>query len=153
MRAVFFSLSALDNEISLFGGIIATTVVFCAHSVVQPFKNNFYNIQECLILLNLSLVYVFALYKHYTNTNSSAVEYIILLVLAYFILSTIYTCLTTMCDSKIQKLKNTILNMKKMWKKNERISFELTNKNMSSNIPDVTFNYTEFQEPLVAVTD
>jgi len=150
VRAVFFSLSALDTEINLLSGSIVTAFAFCAHSVVQPFKNNFYNIQESFILLNLSVVYVVALHNYYSNTNNTAVEYIILLVLVYFILVIMYSCLASVCDHKMRQFKNIMLHP---WKKNERTSFELSYKNMTSNIPDVTYNYSEFREPLVAVTD
>ena len=101
IRAVFFSLSAVNNQISLFGGIVMAGILLCAQSMVQPFKNLFNNLQESLVLLNLLLVYVAALHNYYNNANTALAEYLILVVLVYFILFMMYTCLTTLCGSTI----------------------------------------------------
>ena len=158
MRAVFFSLSALDNKISLLSGIVVTGVLLSTQGIMQPFKRWFYNIQESFILLNLLLVYVIALYNYRNNVNSTvSTQYLILVVLLYFLSFIMYTCIATLCDSKLQQLKSVIISHLKgwiIWKKTTKaVSFELNTNTMSSEIPDVTFNYKEFREPLIAVTE
>ena len=160
MRAVFFSLSALDNKISLLSGIVVTGVLLSTQGIMQPFKRWFNNIQESFILLNLLLVYVIALYNHFNNVSSTAsTEYLILVVLLYFLSFIMYTCITTLCDSKLQRLMSVIISHMHIkgwiiWKKTTKAElFELNTNGLSSEIPDVTFNYKEFREPLIAVTE
>ena len=153
MRAVFFSLSAVNNQISLFGGIVMAGILLCVQSMVQPFKNLFNNLQESLVLLNLLLVYVAALHNYYNNVNTALAEYLILVVLVYFILFMMYTCLTTLCGSTIQHLRDVTSYYLKAWKvvkKSQSVSFDLSIQN---EIPDKTFNYKELREPLVALND
>ena len=158
MRAVFFSLSALDNRIGLFSGIVVIGVLLFIQGIIQPFKSRFNNIQESFILLNLLLVYVSALYNYLNNVNGAvSTQYLILIVLLYFLSFILYTCITTLCDSKLQQLKSVIISQIKgciIWKKTTKaVSFELNTNTMSSEIPDVTFNYKELREPLIAVTE
>ena len=60
LRSIFFSLSALDNRISLITGTIAVGILLCMQGILHPFKSWFNNVQESLFLLNLLLVYIFA---------------------------------------------------------------------------------------------
>ena len=150
IRAVFFSLSALKKEYSLLSGLAVIGALLCIQGIVQPFKSRFNNVQESFVLLNLLLLYLFTLHDHYNNTSTSIAQYLILVVLLYFILFIVCTCVTTMCRSKVDHFKHFIVKQIFTKKKNNRKSFEL---NTTNKIPDVTFNYKEFQEPLVAVTD
>ena len=155
LRGIFFSFSAFENNISLISGTTAVSVLLWVQGILCPFKSLFNNVQESLFLLNLLLVYIFAsYYKGYKEANNAVVEYLILVVLVYFILFIIYTCVTSMMLS--QKLRSLIHEKVKVWKiqKKHRSKIEELNvKNMSSEIPDVTFNYKEFREPLVTVID
>ena len=155
LRAVFFSLSPFNNQIVLFCGVVMAGILLCAQGIVQPFKNLFNNIQESLVLLNLLLVYITASYNYYNDVNHSAAQYLILVVLVYFILFMMYTCITTLCGNIIQQLTDVASSCLKSWKmfKSQSVSFELSKKNMQNEIPDRTFNYKEFREPLVAVND
>jgi len=45
------------------------------------------------------------------------------------------------------------LNGCRVWNKSKSESFGMSPKIMNNQIPGVTFNYKEFREPLVAVTD
>jgi len=40
-----------------------------------------------------------------------------------------------------------------IWKKKGKKSLELTKPALNSEVPDVTFNYKEYREPLVAYAD
>jgi len=156
IRALFFALSALDNRVSLLSGIIVAGALLCAQGLLQPFKSQLHNIQELFILLNLSLVYVITSHNYYNNVNNTATQYVILAVITYFIFFIIYTCITTLCGRAMQQINDTFsyyIKGFKLWKKRKIVSFEMSSKIMSSEIPDVTFNYEEFQEPLVGVTD
>ena len=154
MRAVFFSLSSFRKEFSLISGAIVVGFLLCIQGVIQPFKSRFKNIQESFVLLNLLLLYLFALHDHYNNASTAVPQYLILVVLMYFILFIMYTCTTMMCGSKMEILKEYVIRYTLRWKKNKAIKpAEICMHNTINEIPDVTFNYKEFQEPLVAVTD
>jgi len=154
IRAVFFSFSAFEKEFSLVSGVVVIGTLLCIQEVMQPFKSRFKNLQESFILLNLLLLYLFALYDHYNNTNTTVTQYLILVVLLYFILFIVYTCMTMMCGSKIDLIKEFASRYITRWNNNKVIKLaEIYKHNTTSIIPDVTYNYTEFQEPLVAVSD
>ena len=63
IRAVVYALPAIDEDLSflvisiLFGGLL------CLHATVQPYKSKFFNIQECIAILNLLTVHAALLYK------------------------------------------------------------------------------------------
>jgi len=156
MRALFFSLSSFNNsKISLISGITATGTLLCVQGIVQPFKSKYKNIQESLVLLNLLLVHVFAVNRDFNNSKGVVVESLILMVLLYFIFVIIFTSVNTFCDHKMHHIRSmfsvilTVLSIRKEKKK----SFQLNKQVISSEIPIVSFNYKEFREPLVAVTD
>ena len=83
IRAVFFSLSALDNKVSHLSGIIFTGILLCVQGVLWPYKSILNNIQESFALLILLLTYVITLYNYLNNVNSTATQYFILVVLIY----------------------------------------------------------------------
>jgi len=156
IRAVFFSFSALNNQISRFSGITMAGILLCVQGIARPFKTRFHNVQESLVLLNLLLVYITALYKYYNNVDSLLAQYLILVVLVYFILFIMYTCLATLCGSTLQQVMNVAsrhFKGYKIFKKRKCISMELSTRKTATDIPNVAFNYKEFREPLVAVNN
>ena len=157
LRSIFFSLSALDNKISLITGTIAVGILHCMQGILHPFKSRFNNVQESLFLLNLLLVYIFASYNGWKETNSTVVEYLILVVLVYFIIFIIYTCIITILQNntvlQLRRLIGMHVKVQKGWKRNNNKVEEVSMNYRRNEIPDVTFNYKEFREPLVVVTD
>ena len=153
MRAIFFSLSAFQKEFSLISGVAVIGTLLCIQEVIQPFKNRLKNVQESFVLLNLLLLYLFALHDHYNNTSTAISQYLILVVLLYFILFITYTSLTMMCGDNMEQLKVFAIRCLLMCKNKVVKPAEKYMYNTKNKIPDVTFNYSEFREPLVAVTD
>ena len=87
---IFFGLIALSRSVSLFCGGIFNFI--CPYALntwynVQPFKSRFKNFEESLALLDLSAVYVTALYNEYENSKYKLliIRLLIITVLAYFI--------------------------------------------------------------------
>ena len=154
MRAVFFCFSLFsNNKISLISGVVVTGALLCIQGIMQPFQSRFKNIQESLVLLNLLLVHVFAVHRDYNDSNSAIVEYLILTVLLYFIFFIVYTCLITLCSQKMKQIRSVLDVVHNIWKQKGKKSLELSKPALSSEVPDVTFNYKEYREPLVAYTD
>ena len=101
LRSIFLSFSALDIKISLITGTIAVRILLCMQGILATsfFKSQFNNVQESLFLLNSLLVYIFASYNGWKEANSTVVEYLIIVVLVYFIIFIIYTCIITMLQN------------------------------------------------------
>jgi len=159
LRSVFFSLSAVDRNVSLFTASVIVGFLLCTHGVLSPFKSRFHNIQESCIILNLLLVHMFALYNGWGQASSLIIrECLILVVLVYFILFIIYTGITAIFHKNMFQLLRTVFRMHvRLWKGWRRdypkVQQNYCIENLSDKIPDVTFDYTEFREPLVAVID
>jgi len=154
-RSCFFGLSALSRNASLFSGAILVIIVLCTHDIICPFKSKFKNIQESLVLLDLSAVYVTALYNEYENSKYKIliIRLLIVTVLAYFIVLIFCHCIMLMYGDTIKRKANKFKQslMRRITRKQTcSESLDLEKLQLRSKIPDVAFNYEEFIEPLVA---
>ena len=152
IRSSFFALSALSTNISLFSGTVLVAIVLCTHSVMQPFKSAFNNFQESLVLLDLLVVDATALHHNYENSfyKLLIIRLLIIIVLAYFILFIFCHCIMLLYGDAIKRRANKIKQvLVKMITVKPTHSRPLHMEELSSKIPDVTFDYKEFQEPLV----
>ena len=144
LRVVFFSTLAFDQEISFTCIIVVLGAVLCLQGVIHPFKSRFNNIQESLILFNLLAVYSISI----LNNNEAAfniMKSLINIILIYFIIFIICRCVMTTCGDTIIKKCKTVINCLKK-EKNHTVQIST-----NTEIPDVTYNYKEFREPLIAL--
>ena len=155
MRSCFFALSALalNGNISLFIQTVLAVIVLCTHGIMKPFKNKLNNFQESLVLLDLSVVYITAQYSTRGIENSFfkllIIRLLIISVLAYFILFIFCNCIMLLCGDAIKVRVNKILQLfLKITARKQTGSRSSDMEELSSKIPDVAFNYKEFQEPL-----
>ena len=148
IRSVFFGLSALSRNVSLCSGAALVGIVLCTHGILHPFKSRFNNFQELLVLLNLLMIYVTALYNVNENNKYKLliIRLLIIAVLAYFIVLIFCHCVMLMYGDTIKK---TVIKIKQIFTKKQKISKSLHMEQLSCRIPDVAFNYKEFREPLV----
>ena len=157
IRSCFFGLSALDRSVSLFSGTVLAAVVLYVHCIVYPFKSRSKNFQESLVLLDLSAVYVTALYNEYESSTYKLfiIRLLIVTVLAYFIVLIFCHCIMLLYGDAIKRRVYNIKHYKQMLmkriKRKQTHSGSLQLEQLSSKIPDVAFNYSEFREPLVAL--
>ena len=154
IRSCFFGLSALSRDVSLFSGTVLIVIVLCTHGVVHPFKSRFQNFQESLVLLDLSVVFVTALYNEHDNSKYKLfiIRLLIITVLGYFIILIFCHCIMLMYGDVIMGRANKVkqMLMKKIRRKQTCLG-SLQLEQLRSKIPDVAFNYSEFREPLVAL--
>ena len=75
IRSSFLGLSAFSRNVNLFSGTVLVVIVLCTHGILHPFKSTYKNFQESLVLLNLSAVYVTALYNEYENSKYKLLTY------------------------------------------------------------------------------
>ena len=155
IRSSFFGLSALTRNTSLSYGAILVIIVLCTHGILQPFKSRYKNFQESLVLLNLSVIYyIAALYCDNVNRfhKLHIIRILIITVLVYFILFIFCHCVMLMYGDvikrRVSKIKQVLIKMITV-KSKQTCSRPLHMEELRSKIPDVAFNYKEFQEPLV----
>ena len=150
IRSSFFGLSALSKNIGLSSGAVLVGIMHCIHGILHPFKSRFKNVQESLVLLNLLALHVTALYPDNSNFYKLLIiRVLIVIILIYFILLMFGHCIMSLCGDMIKRRVNKILT--KMTSVKHGCSNSLQMKKLSSRIPNVSFNYKEFQEPLVAL--
>ena len=154
IRSCFFGLSALSRNVSLCSGVFLVGILLGAHGILCPFKSRYKNFQELFVLLDLLGLYVAALYSDNENNSYKMLitRLLIITVLAYFIGLIFCHCVTLKCGDMI---KQKSIKMKQIFTKmfgiKQATSRTLHMEQLHTKIPDVTFNYKEYQEPLVAL--
>ena len=154
LRAVFFGLSSLDRNINLTVGIILLGIFGGVTGVVRPFKNNFKNYQELLLIFNLHGLYTLSLYIQ-NDANQNFVNVMITTSAIQFTLIFTYHMITYECGgvfrNKIHLCLNSLVRCISRLKNRlqHRHNFQLQ-VITRDNIPEVAFNYREFREPIVA---
>ena len=153
VRVIVYVLSALDEDMSL----VVITVLFggllCLHAAVQPFKSNFHNIQECIIILNLLAVHTVLLYTKNT-VGLTIVMILIRIGVTYFTIAILLHCCMYRWSSSIHKsIKQFLCKVKSICFKFWRVEIPQGNQNiqMQDSADQVPCNYGEFQEPLLAI--
>jgi len=148
IRAVFFGLSALDKNVNLKACISILVVMIWLHELILPFKSNRANMLDLLNLLNLLLVCILSLYtaSNYIVVNISvatAIFQLFCIVIRHIKVKLTCTDLAELT----KKMNNALANCLHSVKRSETINqqrIELVNA-----VPDIDFNYKEFQEPLI----
>ena len=149
IRVIVYALSAFDNDISFITISILLTGLLCLHGAVQPFKSKFHNIQESITVANLVVVHTAQLYKK-GLLGPKIAQLLLAIGVTYFIIMITIHCCMHSCKNTIKKgirwlhhsVRSHIFKVNISQQSNEMETF-------SSRIADVTYNYKEFQEPLV----
>ena len=146
LRAVFFYTSSFNHEISFTCGTIILSAMLCLQGVVQPFKSKFKNVQELLLMFNLLVLHSISTLNH---NNKQATFYImktlINIVLFYFVTFIVCRCVMVTCGDAVSQKYKVMINVLRKQKHHAVLS---PNK-LSMQIPDVTYNYQKFREPLI----
>ena len=150
-RTVFFGLSSLNNDINLPISITILSINNVVHTCSKPFKSKVKNYQESLLILNLLVLYTFAVSSAVNDINTIAVNVMITITFTQFSLVVIHHIIVYGCSGVIKKrllsLYHDVLAglFSKSHKKSQDKQIELYH----CNIPEVTYNYHEYQEPLI----
>ena len=148
IRAVFFGISALDRSVNLTIGSIIVIAMIGVHGVVHPFNNSIENYQELLYITNLQILYILTLsdYQGVTTVNImitlAAIQLIFIII--HHIIAYSHSGVIRI---KINHFTKTVTTRNNKLKKspNVRANFQLHN----IEIPEVTYNYREYREPLI----
>ena len=158
LRIVFFSSSSLDRNINLTIGIIILSIVNIAHAYCKPFKSKIKNYQESLFILNLLGLSIFTASFVQNEISYVFVNILIIMAMDQFTLIVMYHILEYTCNKKIKEravlLLHTSLSMVRGWVSRWYKRPITTGSNQQFqlhdyNIPEVTYNYHEYQEPLI----
>ena len=152
LRAIFFGLSSLDRSVNLMVGIILIDIYGGIAGLVQPFNNKIKNYQEMVLLFNLHGLYAIALYRQH-EANMIVVNLLVTISAIQFAIIFIYHIITYGCSRVILNKIHLCVNAITHWitssqKRSHHHHFQLQNK-VRESIPEVTYNYHEFREPLM----
>ena len=150
-RALFYGLTfQLTQDLGTTSGIILLLTLLFLQGILQPFKSYFKNVQESLILLNLVTVYVTTALNSDRNRSKNlifAVKLLIYAQLTYFIVYIICHGVITVCGKTVRAICKKIFYI---FMKNHKPAKDLQNS-YSCEIPMVTYNYQQFQDPLIGL--
>ena len=121
--------------------------IYSAH--IHPYKNKIVNIQELLLLINLTLMYAVS-YQSNERIFSIVTNIMISLSFIQFFILTVYHFLTYTCKCNVfialQNFKNKVIKLfgKNYFKCNSGFDVELL------NIPERTYVYNEYKDGLIS---
>ena len=113
------------------------------HGVVKPFRNKFENIQESLLILNLLAIHAISL----LSGGYKLAQILITASVIYFLFVVFFYCFIFRFKYVIQLNARKIYDIIKGSLDINQHSTEMTT--FRNKIADKTYNYQEFQEPLV----
>ena len=153
IRAGLFGISTLGRTANIATSIIILSVIVGLHGMAQPFKSKYKNYQELVLFLNLQASYVILLCNYQDTTNTAAVDIIITGTTVHFSFIVIYHIIAYaqggVIKSKIQLNINILTRwFTRLYDKPQPQQFRLQDS-IRDNIPEVTFNYHEYREPLM----
>ena len=155
MRVVFFGISSLDRTINLTIGGIILIIVNSVNAGCKPFKNKVHNYHEVILCLNQLVLYIFTLSSP-SIVSMTAANIMVSIAAVHFSFIVInhilpYIASSIIMNKLISRANSCILVqfMKRLYKKPYAQDFELQNNTAHLNVPSVTYNYHEYQEPLI----
>ena len=116
------------------------------HGYIHPNKNKLVNLQELILLINLTMLYA-ASYQCSDSTFSTFTNIMISIAIIQFFTIVLYHFLTYTCHCNIMIILQAA--KEKMMRYNLKKS-KSHNALHLLNIPECTHNYTEYQDELVS---
>ena len=161
IKAIFFGLSALDKKINLAVGLVLLAAMLGIHGYVRPFKSSFKNIQELVFIFNLIVLFVFVQSE---STNNIIVNTSVIIASIHFVIILLnnlrlYQCLPVL--ESISRKNKKMVNIKQFivskWrqciKRNQSHNDRAQNIPLRDVVPEVAYNFKEYQEPLIGQED
>ena len=146
IRTIILALSALAVDMNLIAISVLLGGLLWWHGIAKPFRSKFENIQESLLIFNLLAAHAVSLHRE----GFKLAQILIAVSVVNFLLVIFYYCFIFRFKSAIllnvKKLYDTICKMKGLVTDDQKSTEMETFRN---KIADVTYNYQEFQEPLV----
>ena len=144
-RAVFFGLSLMDRNINLIVSALLLALLGGIHGAIQPFKEKLRNYQELIFILNLQGLYIILLHGY----NSAFINVLILMAAAHFNFIILYHVITYTLGGVIRNKIQLSLSSFKGWIIRKPVDEFQLQDFTRNNIPEISFNYSEYREPLI----
>ena len=147
LRAVFFALKALNQQLML----VLTTIILVLFTVyyasIHPYNSKLANTQELLFLINLIIMYAVS-YQQSERIFTTIANIMISLAFIQFCITLLYHFLTYTIRCKvIDNLYVVLENLKHFFKLKTSTTQQFTE---TLDIPERTFNYTAYQDGLIS---
>ena len=148
LRSILFALYGFQTKLRLLLTTMILVVFIAYHSHTYPYKNKLVNVQELLLLINLTIMY--AASYHYSESVFSVVTNVMIsLALLQFCIIVLYHFLTYTCHcnklSTLQTMQQAIVKRFTKSKKSQN-----SNNNELLDIPECTYNYSEYRDGLIS---
>ena len=155
IRIAIFGLVATDRDVNLMTNTILLVMLLWIQAIAQPFKSKFHNFQQSLVLVDVIIINIISLY----NRDNNCQAFISVLIHAgsfYFLIYIIFHCIMHAFGKSINRGKAVFMRCFTIWKQKLKNKESLTEKrirmeSLRNKIADVTYNYQEFQEPLIEI--
>ena len=148
-RSLFFVLYVFQIKIRLILASIILVIFTTYYSYIHPYKHKMINFQELLLLINLSLL-------HLVSHQSSNVYFLIItnlmisLAFFQFCIILVYHFLTYTCYCHTTTTLQTVKRKLAQFCERKKPSHPYLNDIALLNIPEITYNYHEYQDGLVS---
>ena len=138
---------------------MSLSAINAIHGYVQPFKSHYKNIQELFILFNLITLFTFSLYH---GPNTAIVNASVGIAFIHFAIILLHHVWLFQCKSVIKSIftsnnfiAKTSNNIKEFivnrWRTTMSQPGRLQNIPLRDTVPDVTYQYDRFREPLIGL--
>ena len=149
IRSFLFAMYAFQRSLKLILSTMLLMIFSICSGYVRPHKNKLVNIQELLLLLNLTIMYAVSyqtsekVFSIVTNIMISLTFIQLFIIVLYHVLTYTYHCSIVIA---LQTLKGKVMKLcyNNHTKYKARFDIELL------NIPECTYNYNEYQDGLVS---
>ena len=147
IRSLFFTMYAFQVNLKLIPSTMLLNVFSIYSGYIHPHKNKLVNTDELLLLLNLTIMYAVS-YQYGESVFSIVTNIMISLAFIQFCAIVLYHFLTYTSHYNVvimlQTLKHKLVNTCHKHHLKDNFDAELL------NIPECTYNYTEYQDGLVS---
>ena len=147
MRSLLFAMHIFQANLKLFLSTMLLIIFTVYSGCIYPYKNKLVNIQELLLLINLTIMYAVS-YQYSESVFSIVTNIMVSLAFIQFCTIILYHFLTYTCHYNIvitlQTLKQKLGNPYQKDHLQDKFDVKLL------NIPECTYNYTEYQDGLVS---
>ena len=148
LRSIFFTLYGFQIKLRLIIGTMILVLFTGYHGYTHPYKNKLVDTQELLLLINLTMMYAVS-YQNSESLFSVISNIMISLACVQFCIIVLYHFFTYTCHCDVvvmlQAIKRSTIKC---------LSKNTEQQNLSNidllNIPDCTYNYTEYQDGLIS---
>ena len=150
IRIVIFGISSLHKDLNFVATTALLGVIVGFHGYCSPLKAKAKNISDLLYYLNLLMLYIFSFY----DSNITSIKYILItLAIFHFLITIVYHIITYMLGGVIRNMIESTINIILKWVARrcncKSAVQQLELQTFPCAIPDVAFNYHDYQETLL----